>query len=119
MNIEELREYCLSLSPEVEEKFPFGKFKHARDVLVFYIGGHMFCYFDIDDFRLVNVKCQPERIDEMRASCSGIIKPMNASPKHWVGMVPGIVDDDIAHELILNSYNLVKAKYAKRKRPCF
>lgn len=39
MNVEELRSYCLSLSPNVEEKFPFPKFKAARDVLAFYIDG--------------------------------------------------------------------------------
>ncbi|HEY9551425.1 MAG TPA: MmcQ/YjbR family DNA-binding protein, partial [Prevotella sp.] len=41
MNVEELRMYCLSLSAEVEEKFPFQQFKAARDVLAFYIGGHI------------------------------------------------------------------------------
>ena len=49
MNIEELRNYCLSLSLEVVEKFPFQQFKAARDVLAFYIGGHIFCYFDTND----------------------------------------------------------------------
>ena len=45
MNVEELRYYCLSLSDEVKEKFPFQQFKAARDVLAFYISGHIFCYF--------------------------------------------------------------------------
>ena len=56
MDIEALRTYCLSLSPEVEEKFPFQKFRAARDVLVFYIGGHMFCYFDINDLSRVSMQ---------------------------------------------------------------
>lgn len=43
MNVEELRYYCLSLSNDVEEKFPFQQFKAARDVMAFYIGGHIFC----------------------------------------------------------------------------
>ena len=48
MNVEDLRSYCLSLDTDVVEKFPFTAFKYAKDVLVFYISGHMFCYFDIN-----------------------------------------------------------------------
>ena len=37
MNIEEFREYCLSLG-EVKEKMPFGKFAQRFDsLLVFYV----------------------------------------------------------------------------------
>ncbi len=39
MNVEELRYYCLSLSSDVEEKFPFQQFKAARDVLAFTLVG--------------------------------------------------------------------------------
>ena len=34
MNIEDYREYCLSLGTEVEEKLPFQKFKSGESVLV-------------------------------------------------------------------------------------
>ena len=37
MNIEEYRDYCLSLGDDVEEKLPFTAFKYAGDVLVFYV----------------------------------------------------------------------------------
>lgn len=36
MNIEDYRDYCLSLG-DVEEKFPFTKFKNGEGVLVFYV----------------------------------------------------------------------------------
>ena len=39
MNIEDYREYCLSLGTEVEEKLPFQKFKSGEGVLVFYVMG--------------------------------------------------------------------------------
>lgn len=68
MDIEELRRYCLSLSEETEEKFPFQQFKAAKDVLAFYIGGHIFCYFDINDLTHVTVKCQPEKVTGMTSS---------------------------------------------------
>ena len=43
MNLEEFREYCLSLG-EVEEKLPFAKMPGGDSVLVFYVSGHTFCY---------------------------------------------------------------------------
>lgn len=65
MNVEEIRDYCLSLGSDVEEKLPFVKFKNGEGVLVFYVCGHMFCFFDLNDFQVISLKCQPERIDEI------------------------------------------------------
>ena len=48
MNIEDYREYCLSLGDDVEEKLPFTAFHHASGVLVFYVHGHMFSFFDCE-----------------------------------------------------------------------
>lgn len=46
MNIEELRDFCLSLG-DVTEKTPFGKFARRFDsVLAFYVCGHIFCMTD-------------------------------------------------------------------------
>jgi len=50
MNIEDYREYCLSLGADVEEKLPFTAFHHASSVLVFYVYAHMFSFFDCDSF---------------------------------------------------------------------
>ena len=33
MNIEDYREYCLSLGEDIEEKLPFQKFKNGEGVL--------------------------------------------------------------------------------------
>ena len=65
MNIEDYRDYCLSLGSDVEEKLPFTAFRYAADVLVFYVCGHMFAFLDIDHYGIVTLKCQPERIDEI------------------------------------------------------
>ena len=40
MNIEDYREYCLSLGTDIEEKLPFTAFHYASGVLVFYVHGH-------------------------------------------------------------------------------
>ena len=37
MNIEDYRDFCLSLGDGIEEKFPFTKFKNGEGVLVFYV----------------------------------------------------------------------------------
>ena len=92
MNIEDYREYCLSLGEDIEEKLPFQKFKNGEGVLVFYVMGHMFSFFD----------------------CIG--NPYNESPKHWIGINPTTAPDDLLKELTRNSYEIVKAKYRKVRK---
>ena len=116
MNIEEYRDYCLSLGADVEEKLPFVKFKNGASVLVFYVCGHMFCFFDIDDFQVVSLKCQPERIVELKERYNCIGNPYNESPKHWIGLDPHIAPDILAKELICNSYEIDKTKYSKKRK---
>ena len=139
MNIEDYREYCLSLGDDVEEKLPFTAFHHASGVLVFYVHGHMFSFFDCDNFGVITLKCQPERIEELKAQYSFIGKPYNESPKcqperieelkaqysfigkpynespkYWIGIDANTAPDDILRELTRNSYEIVKAKYKKK-----
>jgi len=115
MNIEEYRDFCLSLGDGIEEKFPFTKFKNGEGVLVFYVCGHMFSYFDCDDFKVISLKCQPERIEELKVEHDCIGDPFNESPKHWIGIDPHRAPDDLLKDLTRNSYEIVKAKYAKKK----
>ena len=115
MNIEDFREYCLSLG-EVEEKLPFAKMPGGDTVLAFYVNGHTFCYCDIDDFRTVIVKCQPERIPELKESTKGICQPDNHfNPKYWIGLDIQLVEAETLKELVANSCEIVQTKY-KRKR---
>ena len=111
MNIEDYRYYCLSLGADVDEKLPFQKFKNGEGVLVFYVHGHMFSFFDCNDFCVISLKCQPERIDELKAQHSCIGNPYNESPRHWIGIDPSTAADDLLKQLTLNSYNIVKNKY--------
>ena len=112
INIEALRDYCLSLG-EVEEKLPFTKFKGGDTVLVFYVCGHMFCYFDIEAYEVVSVKCQPERIPNLLESHDCLCKPFNLSPKHWIGIKIKECDEELARELVGNSFEIVREKYSK------
>lgn len=118
MNVEEYRHYCLSIGPDVEEKLPFKAFRGGESVLVFYVNGHMFSFFDIDNFGIVSLKCQPERIGELRATHLCIGKPFNLPEKHWIGIDARLASDELLKELTCNSYNIVKAKHSKKaKRP--
>ena len=111
MNIEDYREYCLSLGDDVEEKLPFTAFKYATGVLVFYVHGHMFSFFDCDNFSVITLKCQPDRIEDLKAQYDCIGNPYNESPKHWIGINPAEAPDNLLKELTQNSYEIVKAKY--------
>lgn len=115
MNIEDYREYCLSLGDDVEEKLPFTAFRYACGVLVFYVHGHMFSFFDCDNFSLITLKCQPERIEDLKAVFSCIGKPYNLSPKYWIGVNVETATDELLRELTRNSYEIVKSKYKKEK----
>ena len=114
MNIEDYREFCLSSGVDVEEKLPFQKFKNGEGVLVFYIMGHMFSFFDCNDFSVISLKCQ-QRIEDLKAQYDCIGNPYNESPKHWIGINPNTAPDDLLQELTRNSYEIVKAKYAGKR----
>ncbi len=111
MNVEDYRDYCLSLGSDVEERLPFTAFKYADGVLAFYVHGHMFSFFDCDNFGIVTLKCQPERIEELKAQYGSVGSPYNLSPKHWIGVDAQTAPDDLLQELTRNSYEIVKAKY--------
>lgn len=61
MNIEQLREYCLS-KPEVEESFPFGP-----ETLVFKVRNKLFLLTSLQSAPLqFNVKCNLDKALELR-----------------------------------------------------
>ncbi len=113
MNLEEFREYCLSLG-EVEEKLPFAKMPGGDTLLVFYVCGHTFCYCDLHEFTAV-VKCQTERIAELLGTANGVMPPDNHfSPKYWIGINLQTIHDELLKELVAGSFEIVKGKYAKK-----
>lgn len=113
MNIEDYRNYCLSLGADVEERLPFRAFRYASEVLVFYVCGHMFAFFDCNRFSVVTLKCQPDRIEELKEQHACIGMPFNESPRYWIGVDPSSAPDGLLRELTRNSYEIVKSKYSK------
>ena len=77
MHLEAFREYCLSKAGTTEG-FPFDD-----QILVFKVGGKMFALLDVDFFKSVNLKCDPDKALELRASYPSIKAGYHMNKKHW------------------------------------
>ena len=112
MNIEELRDYCLSLHG-TEETLPFGP-----DTLVYKIGGKMYAAMGLEwEEAAINLKCDPAYAEELRDAHSDIIPGYHMNKKHWntVYTERGLEADLIA-QLIDHSYALVVSKLPRKIR---
>lgn len=109
MNIESIREYCLS-KPGVEESLPFGP-----DTLVFKISGKIFLLTSLDSEELrFNVKCDPDKAIELREEFSYVLPGYHMNKKHWnTIVVDGSASSKQLKELIDHSYELVNNKKKK------
>lgn len=106
MNIESLREYCLS-KPGVEETLPFGP-----DTLVFKVNNKVFLLTGLDEAELrFNVKCDPDKAIELREAFSCVVPGYHMNKKHWnTVLVDGSVSSKQLKEWIDHSYKLVVGK---------
>ncbi|MDQ2719791.1 MAG: MmcQ/YjbR family DNA-binding protein [Bacteroidota bacterium] len=78
MNIEELRDYALSLK-DVTEGFPFGE-----ETLVFKTNNKIFLLVSLSSQPLqFNVKCDPEYAIQLREQYSSILPGYHMNKKHW------------------------------------
>src|SRR6185312_3096874 len=109
MNIEDLRDYVLSLK-NVEESFPFGE-----DTLVFKTNNKIFLLVSLSSSPLqFNVKCNPEKAIELREEYSSILPGYHMNKKHWnTIIVDGILSQSQLKSFIKDSYELVAKKSAK------
>ena len=117
MHIEEFREYCLSF-PQTHEGTPFdGFFHNARSILVMYVMDKMFCFFDIEKFDVCTIKCEPDKIAELKEKYNAISEPFNLSPKYWISIrFNDDVPDKMLKELVRKSYNLVVEGLSQKER---
>jgi predicted DNA-binding protein (MmcQ/YjbR family) len=113
MNIEEFRFYCLH-KKAVTEEFPFDEV-----TLVFKVGGKMFALTGLDspEFK-INLKCDPDRAEELREEYDGTIIPgYHMSKKHWnTVFVNKSISEKLVKELIDHSYELVVNSLPKKNR---
>ncbi|RTY70645.1 MmcQ/YjbR family DNA-binding protein [Flavobacterium sp. LB2P53] len=113
MNLETYYEYCLS-KKGVTEHFPFDE-----DTLVFKVGGKMFALSSLSQWEKgqpsVNLKCDPERAQELRAEYEDIQPGFHMSKTHWNTIaVNESVADALLKELVDHSYDLVFKSLTKK-----
>jgi len=113
MNLETYYEYCLS-KKGVTEHFPFDE-----DTLVFKVGGKMFALSSLIQWEKgqpsVNLKCDPERAQELRAQYDAVQPGYHMSKIHWNTIaVNREVPDELIKELIDHSYDLVFRSLSKK-----
>jgi predicted DNA-binding protein (MmcQ/YjbR family) len=102
MNIEILRDYCIS-KKGVTESLPFGD-----DTLVFKKTGKIFVLANLDGDLSINIKCDPAFALELREKYASVIPGYHMNKKHWnTVMVDGTISDKEILEWIDNSYDLV------------
>ncbi len=106
MNIEELREYTLSLN-STTESFPFG-----NETLVFKVNNKIFLLASLSsEIFQFNVKCDSNYAEELREKYSSIIPGYHMNKKHWnTIIVDGSLSVSQLKEFIKNSYSLVVEK---------
>ena len=102
MNIETLREYCLS-KKGATECFPFD-----ATTLVFKVGNKMFALTDLEGDLTVNLKCEPEKAITLREEFSFVLPGYHMNKNHWNTIN---IDESTPDKLIMNfiddSYRLV------------
>jgi predicted DNA-binding protein (MmcQ/YjbR family) len=112
MDPEIVREHCLN-KRGVDEGFPFDE-----STLVFKVGGKMFCLMALKRVPLsINVKCDPERAEELRAHHEGVEPGYHMNKKHWnTVLLESDVTDEQMRAFIDDSYELVIDSLTKKKR---
>jgi predicted DNA-binding protein (MmcQ/YjbR family) len=114
MHIEQLRDFCIA-KKGVTEHFPFD------DVtLVFKVMNKMFALIALNSWekgeQKINLKCNPERAEELRGEYEGVIAGWHMNKNHWNTVIinSSDVSDDLVREFISHSYELVVKGLTKK-----
>ncbi len=111
MNIEEAREYCISLKGATES-FPFDE-----STLVFKVMGKMFALMDLDSSNYISLKCEPAYALILRENYSAITPAYHMNKKHWSSVeFNADANDSLIEQLINHSYEEVIKKFTKKMR---
>ena len=108
---EHIRERCLSKFA-VTESFPFDE-----KTMVWKVAGKVFAIADVDDFRGVSLKCNPERAIELREQFEGVRPGWHLNKKHWNSVsAERDVEWSLACDLLDHSYACVVQGLTKKSR---
>jgi predicted DNA-binding protein (MmcQ/YjbR family) len=105
MNIELLRDYCLS-KPGVTESFPFGE-----ETLVFKVREKIFALANLEGDPTLNLKCDPSLALDLRERFASVLPGYHMNKKHWnTILLDGSIPDREVFSWIDHSYELVSGK---------
>ena len=118
MNIEQVRDYTLSLLGVTEDQ-PFGD-----DIITFRLEGKIFLCLSLggDNHELDNsaprlaLKLTPERNEELRGQFSAVVPAWHWNKKHWSDVYYEHLETAQVEDWIKESYLLVASKLPKAIR---
>lgn len=118
MNIEQVREYTLSLYGVTEDQ-PFGD-----DIITFRLEGKIFvCLWigggkhNINDAEpRLALKLPPERNEKLRAQFSAVTPAYHWNKKHWSDVYYEQLDESLVQAWIMEAYQLIVSKLPKAVR---
>ena len=111
MNVESLREYCLSL-PLATEDFPFDE-----TTLVFRVVGKIFAMLDLERTDVVSLKCNPDYALQLREEHPEISGAWHMNKKYWNQVnLSGHLEDELVQGLVRHSYAEVVKKLTRKER---
>jgi predicted DNA-binding protein (MmcQ/YjbR family) len=114
MNIEELRDYCIS-KPAVTESFPFDE-----STLVFKVAGKMFLLTDLVDAFSMNVKNTPEKVIELKELYPSVLPGYHMNKIHWITVkIDGTITDTLLKQWIDESYELIIAGFTRKEKEIY
>ena len=109
MDVESVRDYCLSL-PLATEDFPFDE-----TILAFRVLGKIFAMIDLEDTEWFVLKCNPDYAVELRDRYPEIKGAWHMNKKYWNQLsLSGMLTDRFVESLIRHSYAEVVKKFPRR-----
>ena len=116
MNIDHIRDHCLAKKGATEE-FPFDE-----STLVFKVLGKIFLIAPLDRWDKgegsINLKCDPDYSEELRAEHHSIRGGYHQNKKHWntLHLYENALDTKLIVHLIDHSYDMVVKGMPKKLR---
>ena len=109
MHLDEILSFCLSLKGTTEH-FPFD-----QRTLVFKVMGKIYALIDVETPDSINLKCNPERANELRERYASIQPGYHMNKKHWnTVLLNNELNAKEIQDLIVHSYELVVSSLPKQ-----
>ena len=114
MNVEDLRNYCLSLMA-VKENMPWKEPRYSM-LITFSVGGKWFCLLDPDK-KFIDVKSDPEKIQDILAHYNGAFPAWHMNKEHWIGInLDSDISDSLIKKLLEEGYMAVASHLPKKTK---